>query len=511
MDLKWLFYILISVFSLAIIISFFLLTRKVILKIIEKTRGKYFNNLQTINNTNKTSLEHINIISASDKSMSEIKNKLETISTSLNNLFNKIDTNNEYLIERINKKKVLDSINTIFFIRKLYKDYQRIQSSFDIIFTPISKKWNKIDEDISVFLDKTLHIKNSLLTKKKTLKYSFLFLLNENNRIRSNIKPVRKNQYSGSFISANKEIQSINSELNDLIMKFNNIEKTEYFVFLYLPVSITTLKNYNDEEFYNYIHDKWKKLVSEFNHLSIFEIHDTVRKLCKEISEFKTLKFENVLLDNFLKNFENMFFALVNYLEKNKNNLIKNNIELLKNNFQHLKVKEFSNDDILEAISKIFNLFFSSIDNIEISELLKKFQKNYNKLKEAEVTKITSYFFFVIENKFLPETSDINEEVNKLSELYKMLVDSKFQLFYKDAKLKEQFIKTLTHLIKQIYQNEEYLEMYKELEFFAFKSKFIKNDSKLQDSMKVIDIYLKNQNYKKAFKTLKSIIKEYRS
>ncbi|SYV96772.1 Uncharacterised protein, partial [Mycoplasmopsis edwardii] len=96
-----------------------------------------------------------------------------------------------------------------------------------------------------------------LNSKKSFLKHTFIYTNTRANNVRKSYDTINTLKYKGDFQKANSLAEKIEDDIKDLVNKFNSIEKIEYLIFYNLPISIESLKNYNDESFYKSVYNDW--------------------------------------------------------------------------------------------------------------------------------------------------------------------------------------------------------------------------------------------------------------
>ncbi|WP_322961407.1 transcriptional regulator [Mycoplasmopsis cynos] len=513
MVIKVFIWTLFGLFSLLLLVMFIFLIRKLILDAIHKKANSIKNKISILNNNNKTILQKVFYLSKNENKYLELldylKDKNNLIYDNIT-IWNSIyDKTNELL----SSHKIIKSFLKLFKLKKIFKKIKFFQLQFDKRGSYIENEWSQIDVNFAHILEITQHIKENLNKKKGFLKTSFNYLDKKANNIRLHFDKINKLKYKGSFDIAKNESEKIISEINDIKDIFNSIEKIEFVMFYQLPLIIKSLKNYDNFDFYEKMNNQYLKLNHNWNRKSFLNIKNELIELYETIHKFKTTNFETFLLDSYLKRNKTFFNRIIKtfkgIIEKNKfvNNTFLNKImETIKKLHNTLYNESLKNNQKIILIRQMLRLMLKMQQNLVIYHQINFYKINKTKLINDEYLKLSNLYFWTTQNDLLPANVAAEENVQFLNNLYQKKINNKID-FINNKKEYQEFIQKISLLIKIIYENREYKKMFEILQVFISKNKSLKSNSRLNNILMDCDIYLKNNNYKEAFKVLKDALK----
>ncbi|WP_117274945.1 hypothetical protein [Mycoplasmopsis edwardii] len=514
MNLKIFIWVLLSLFIILFLVVIFFLLRKLILNKLENKNEKLGNEARRIKNSNKTSIQKLSQLAKSDPQFEKLSLDVQKInfdiSQKIGYLYKNFDINKEY----VKKGKILKSWFMLFRISRIFKKINKKQVVLLELTKDIEYQWEQIDSSFSSILEITEHIKMKLNSKKSFLKHTFIYTNTRANNVRKSYDTINTLKYKGDFQKANSLAEKIEDDIKDLVNKFNSIEKIEYLIFYNLPISIESLKNYNDESFYKSVYNDWIKISNSWSKKDVLTTQKDIIDIYSKINDYKVNNFNKFALNSFIQNNINFYKELLETLEKMnvKNKLSNENfgetIKTIKQCYKSLfGAKKLEIHEALRIIKKILKNSLTLLQNNELQKVLNTFDKNLEKIQKDKVIQLSNNYFWITQNDMLPLNATVDDMTNTLNILYSEGLKNNFKNFFNDKEFMNKWIKISSYLTKVIFENIEYKKMFEELQIHVVKLKLNKQPSKLKETLETTDIYIKNNNFKEAFKIIKNFIK----
>ncbi|MCU9933508.1 hypothetical protein NWQ33_06675 [Mycoplasmopsis cynos] len=181
-------------------------------------------------------------------------------------------------------------------------------------------------------------------------------------------------------------------------------------------------------------------------------------------------------------------------------------METIKKLHNTLYNESLKNNQKIILMRQMLRLMLKMQQNLVIYHQINFYKINKTKLINDEYLKLSNLYFWTTQNDLLPANVATEENVQFLNNLYQKKINNKID-FINNKKEYQEFIQKISLLIKIIYENREYKKMFEILQVFISKNKSLKSNSRLNNILMDCDIYLKNNNYKEAFKVLKDALK----
>ncbi|WP_426460898.1 hypothetical protein [Mycoplasma hafezii] len=506
---------LLVVLTIALLVTLVVLLKNLYLKkFVTKVKNSFIYAQQSLN-TAKNTLKKADVLQRTRKNdYQKTYLQLQKLYGDLEVCFEKMQDTVAEINNLARKYKCLKTLKNRDHFNQINQKFLNDFNSFNQIANDFQIPWTIIDEDFSNILDVSQHLLRFVENKNYNIPYSYKRYRNKILDFRKELNTVEKAKLNAEFDNANDKINVLKSEIKDLILDINSLEKIEHCLYKNLPDVLHKKANSANlspaaRKYYANLYKDLIEMIRNRNEFTNEQIIGRMRSIYQMIYNMHYDSYKKVLLAKF---------------NEQNQELIKGILEDFKTKYQNLKNPNRKLQDTYEHILRLYGTL-QNYDNFETTytnlkyfkTLLKAFNREYlytiqkNTLKSKELQAKTeeiqdsiNIYFLALTNDFLDNSNETIHLVNELKNLYETQIANPISREELEKHL-DKWNSYLINLIQKISENEQYFKMYKVLEAHISNSNKYKNKlNEVKNVLSTANNDLLSKRYKEAFITLKT-------